>query len=129
MSFRSVIERKLGVTLTKLGLPVVLIDPDGVIHDTDQVTGNALQGQVLNDTTRMSPETGEDISTPDPIVSIRRQSLARIPQDGERWGVRIPLSPVEGAALEDFLCDYDRAREGGGSIGFIRLYLHRPDQT
>lgn len=111
------------------GLPVVLIDPAGNRIDTSENTGDPLTGQVLFDTVRVNPDTGDNMVIGNPVVTLRRSSLSRIPAPGERWLVKIPASSSTTAALDDFIIDSSRAPEGGKSIGFIRLYLRRAKQT
>ncbi len=120
-NLRELIETDLGTTLEgDFSLPVELIDPDGA--------SQSLVGQVLYDTTTLNPETGEPVTVNDPIVSLRRTSLTRIPEDGERWIVRIPTVPSTTAPLEDFMISGDHPLTGGGSIGYIRLHLQRVSQ-
>lgn len=94
---------------------VTLVDPDGVVY-------SALKGQVLYDYRRLDPSTGEVVVTHEPVVTLRRSSLTRIPLDGERWEVRMPVSPVTGAPAVSFLLGAGRAPEGGQTLGFVRLY-------
>ena len=103
------------------GLPVELIDPDGVKYD-------GLMGQVLFDVELVNPDTLE-MTVVERIVSLRRSSLTRIPLDGERWVVRLPVTPSTTAPLEDFVLSEDRASSGGASIGFIKLHPERIIQT
>ncbi len=110
------------------GLPVTLISPDGVTIDTKNGTTDTLVGQVLYDTIRVNPETGEDVIVNNPIVVLRRSSLSRIPIAGERWVVKIPITPSEAADLVDFIIDPTKPPEGGNSIGFVRLYLRKAQQ-
>ena len=120
-NLRELIETDLGTTLEgDYALPVELIDPDGA--------SQSLVGQVLYDTTTLNPETGEAMTVNDPIVTLRRTSLTRIPEDGERWIVKIPTTPSTTAPLEDFTITGDRPTTGGGSIGYIRLHLQRVSQ-
>ena len=109
-------------------LPVVLIDPDGVTHDTSLNDSLPLGGQVMFDSAVLNPDTGDVLVTANPVVTLRRSSLSRVPEAGETWVVKIPLSPVDGAAMNDFVIDPSRSIEGGRSIGFIRLYLRKAVQ-
>lgn len=129
-NLRERVERDLVTSIEKeWGLPVKLVSPDGVIIETSVHTGNALVGQVLYDTVRINPDTGEEMVVGNPVVVLRRSSLSRVPEPGEKWIVKIPTSPSESAALEDFIIDPSRPPEGGRSIGFIRLYLRRAVQS
>jgi hypothetical protein len=129
VNLREQAEADLGFTLEgEFGLPVELIDPDGKIIDTD-LNGDPLVGQVLYDTVRESPDTGEDIISNEPVVVLRRSSLSRVPQAGEKWLVRIPVSPSTTATKETFVLTKDRPPSGGRSLGFIRLYPTRNVQS
>ena len=115
-------EADLAVTLQgEFALTVQLTDPDGIITTAD--------GQVLYDTVTMNPETGETVVANNPIVTLRRSTLSRVPEPGEAWLIKIPTTPSTTAELEDFIIDSDRSPEGGRSIGFIRLYLRRVQQS
>ena len=130
MNLRELVETDLDTTLEgEWGLPVTLISPDGVIQTLKKNTTTRLAGQVLYDTVQQNPETGEIIMVDNPIVSLRRTSLDRIPQDGEKWVVQIPTTPSTTAALEDFVLSPTKAHGGGGSIGYIKLYLTRVNQS
>lgn len=121
MSLRELIEDHLELTLEDpngYGLPVILVDPDGVEH-------GPYEGQVLYDT-RTSMATGIDIVQAvihDPVVTLRRSSLTRVPLPTEknRWAVKIPITPSRTADKVTFILGH--ASQDGGSIGFIRLYL------
>lgn len=127
MSIREEIEAALAETLEDpdcFGLPVLLVDPDGVEH-------GPYYGQVLYDTrvTKATEEEFLEVVDHNPVVTLRRSSLARIPLPTEktRWAVRIPTTPSLTATKETFMLG--RVSEDGGSIGFIRLYLTRPVQS
>ena len=129
MNLRERIETDLKTSLEGVwGLPVVLISPDGEVINTS-LNGGDLFGQVLYDTIRVNPETGEPMVVGNPIVTLRRSSLSRVPVSGEKWIVKIPTDPSETATLEDFINDPTRPVEGGRSIGFIKLYLRRARQS
>ena len=131
VNLREKAEADLATTLEKeWGLPVQLVDPDG--NEITQSFNDAtllLRGQVLYDTVRVDPETGEPMIINEPIVTLRRSSLERVPIAGENWLVRIPVDPSESAAFIDFVISPTKAPEGGRSIGFIRLYLRRAVQS
>lgn len=122
INLRELAESDLSISLEgDFGLPVELIDPDGVKYD-------GISGQVLFDVESVNPETLE-VTVIERIVSLRRSTLTRIPLDGERWVVRIPTTPSTTAELEDFVLSEDRPSSGGASIGFIKLYPERIAQT
>lgn len=129
INLREQIEADLLETLEgEFGLPVVLIDPDGVTYDKSaNDPENDLVGQVLYDTMIENPETGQDIIVHKPVVTLRRSSLGRVPVSGEKWVVKIPIVPQYDAEKVTF--SLERPAEEGGAIGFIRLYLMEIEQS
>ena len=125
-NLRELSERHLSLTLEgPWGLPVNLITPEGVRVDD-------LRGQILYDTVRMNPETGETVVVEDPIVVLRRTTLesrTRVPLAGETWIVEIPIRPEEAADKKQYLISPTRPPEGGRSVGFIRIYLQDLQQS
>ncbi len=129
-NLRKRVEADLETSLEKdWGLPVVLVSPDGEVIDTSENSGDALTGQVLYDTVRVNPETGEPVIVNNPIVTLRRSSLSRVPAPGEKWVVKIPVDPDPDADLTEFVISTARPPEGGRSIGFIKLFLQKAKQT
>lgn len=111
------------------GLLIELIAPDGIKYNTDIETGEPLKAlMTLYDRTRIIPETGEDVIVPEPIVTLSRLSLERIPAPGEKWTVRIQKSPTSEDFL-DYIISPTRAPEGGKSLEIIRLYLQKLEQS
>ena len=130
VDIRELAESDLSVTLEgDYGLPVELTDPNGVIYKTKKDSTDLLQGQILYDQVRADPATLESMVVNNPIVSLRRCSLDRIPLAGETWHVRIPITPSVDAEKVDFLIDADQPPEGGASIGFIKLFLKKAVQS
>jgi len=130
LNLRRLAEKDLGLTLEKdWGLPVILIDPDGNTITKKVDTEEDLMGQVLYDTMSYDLDTGLPKISNNPIVVLRVSSLERVPKAGEKWFVRIPISPVENAEMGNFIFDPTRPPEGGASIGFIRLYLIKAKQS
>lgn len=127
---RALVESDLAETLedpNEWGLPVELIAPDGTIYNTSANDATkSLYGMVLYDTIAQD-ENGMDIVDHNPVVTLRRSSLTRVPVNGEAWAVRIPTTPLTGASLTTFALE--RAMEGGGSIGVVRLYLRSAEQS
>jgi hypothetical protein len=114
----------------EFGDDITLTDPDGTIYDKSAIdpTEN-LRGKIRYRPLRVDPETGEPVIVPGPVVSIQIRALSRVPADGENWQVRMPISPESGAALVDFLLTEDRAIEKHDDMGFIKLYLQKPEQS
>ena len=129
VNLREQIEKDLGESLeSEWGLPVVLIDPDGVKYDTSaNDPTKSLVGQVLYGKKEFNPDTGQDVYINTPIVTLRVTSLARVPVNGEKWGIKMPTSPSTMAPLVDFIFK-GRPLEGGTSLGFIRIYPQKAEQ-
>ncbi len=121
LNIREQIEKDLAETLEgKFGLPVELTAPDG--------TSFTAIGQVLYDRVQFNVETNEDMVVEEPIVVLRRSSLPRIPISGETWHVKIPVIPNRTAPKVDFITSKVRSPSGGGSIGYIKIYLQKAEQ-
>lgn len=130
VNLREQAEADLGETLEKeWGLPVVLIDPDGVKYTTSANDPTApLMGQVLYGKREYNPDTGQDVYVNTPVITLRVTSLARIPVDGERWGVQIPVRPSLSAPMVNFIFE-GRPVEGGASLGIMRIYPQKAAQA
>ena len=121
-------EQDLGTTLEgQFGLPVELTGPGGIeiktsANSPDPLNPLDLMAQILYTTVRVSPETGEEMVTSEPVIVLRRSSLSRVPQDGEKWFIKFPKDPSLTAEMANYALTPGRATEGGRSIGFIRLY-------
>jgi hypothetical protein len=128
MNLRALVESDLADTLEGgWGLPVVLFDPDGDKYDKSANDPTKdLVGQVLYDTLTVDPEDGAEVVVHKPVVTLRLSSLERVPLDGEKWAVQIPITPDPAADKVTFYLE--RPSEEGGSIGFIRLYLMATEQ-
>lgn len=130
MNLRERAESDLGQSLEgDFGLPVELITPDAVTINTRQSDDSVLKGQVLYNSKDVDIDTGLPIVVNNPVVTLRRSSLSRIPVAGENWIVRIPKNPSLTDILIDFALDPSRPPETGQSIGFIKLYLRATQQT
>ncbi|MHA1288297.1 MAG: hypothetical protein ACTSPB_12910 [Candidatus Thorarchaeota archaeon] len=126
MNLRHQIEADLADTLEgEFALPVELISPTGEtqIYKKGSTT-ELLSGQLLFDIRSVDPDTGMPIVVHKPVVVLRLTSLDRKPRPGEKWAVKIRSSITAGASMVAFVLE--QATEDGQSIGFIRLYLTRP---
>jgi hypothetical protein len=83
---------------------------------------------VLYDRVSEDPQTGETVYVTDPVVVVRRSSLDPIPEPGDRLVIRIPSEPREDADHETYLC-FDQSFRGGRSLGLVRFYLTKTEQT
>lgn len=111
-------------------IPVIFTGPDGVIQNTDAATGEELTAvQVLFDYRRVNPETGEPMTVNEPVVTMARSSLDPLPAPGEKWYMQFPTEPDGSATKGKFLLSPTRAPEGGQSLGFIRYYPQRAEQS
>lgn len=129
-NLRQTMERDLGDCLeAEFKMPVELTSPDGEtqIYSVNNPS-QRLGGQVLYFSRRVNPETGETIVINQPVVSLRISSLARVPREGERWFISMPIAPTANALWRQFVFTPDRAPEHGTDIGFIRIYPQRIEQ-
>jgi hypothetical protein len=111
----------------EFGVPVTLVSPDGqTIAAT--VDGRPLVGKVRWAQPEVNPETGIAVAVPNPVVTLRRSSLARVPATGENWWVIIPSGPRSDAAPEHFVLDSAYAVEGSQTLGKVRLPLVKAKQ-
>jgi hypothetical protein len=121
-------ERDLGDTIEgEFGVPVTLISPDGETVNTT-ADGRPLLGKVRWSQPEVNPETGVAVAVPNPVVTLRRSSLSRVPATGENWGVIIPSGPRPGAEPAAYTLDADYAIEGGQTLGKVRLPLVKTKQ-
>lgn len=129
-NLRAAIESDLYESLeSEWKIPVELTSPDGErqIYSANNAT-ELLGGQVLYFSRSENPETGEMMIINQPVVTLRISSLERVPQDGETWYIKMPISPVRGAPKISFVFTPTRASEHGTDIGFIRIYPQRIEQ-
>jgi hypothetical protein len=124
MGLRAQLENDLAESLESpadWGLPVILIDPDGVEY-------TPVNGQVLYDTVS-EDEQGLRVVQHKPVVTLRRTSLTRIPLPSEknRWIVKMREGPLPTSSMRTFVIG--GVSEGGDSLGIIRLYLHGTRQS
>lgn len=129
LNLRESIESDLGESLEgSWGLPVILISPDGETQSTNALDPTKdLVGQVVYSTRELDDE-GIPVVTYKPNVSLRVSSLTRVPQNGEVWAVKIPITPSYTAQKVTFILT-ERPIEDETSIGFIRLYLTDGQQS
>lgn len=111
--------------ISEWGLPVELESPDGVKYDLKKDTEDKLTGQVLYNRTEFNPATGEEISIDEPMVTLRMNSLTRIPAPGENWIIRIPETPDPDAVLVSYALTPTRAIKFNRSIGIMIIYLQK----
>jgi hypothetical protein len=104
-------------------MAVELTSPSG---ETQKYSKNnpdeLLGGQILYFTRRENPNTGEIEVVNQPVVTLRISSLNIVPQNGEKWYIKMPISPVANTEKESFVFTPTRSIESGTDIGFIRIY-------
>ncbi len=128
-NLRAAVEHDLNDSLEgEWKVPVRLTSPDGVDQIYKKGTTTLLGGQVLYFTRRENPNTGEVEVVNQPVCTLRISSLDRVPQDGEKWFIKMPISPVAGEPYEKFIFTPTRPTEHGTDIGFIRIYPQRIEQ-
>lgn len=115
--------------LEEWGLPVELIAPDGTIYDLKKDTQEKLTGQVLFNRVEFNPDTGEEYTIDDPLVTLRIASLPLVPAPGETWLVRIPESPDPNGALVTYSLTPTKAAKFNRSLGYVILYLQKVEQS
>jgi hypothetical protein len=119
---RKLVESDLADTLEgEFGVEVSLTDPDGEI--------STARGQWLFDIVQINPESGEAMIVDNPVIVLRRSSLNRVPIAGETWHVRAPADIHDQTIKTDYVSSYVKSPAGGASIGYVKLYLQRADQS
>lgn len=122
MNLREQAENDLAETLEgDFSLPVQLVTPDGI-----EITA---RGQVIYDQVKINQATGEEMIVNEPVITLRRSSLSRVPLSGEHWLVRYPQSPSESAPLVSGVLSKTRPPDGGASLGVIRIYPQKVKQS
>jgi len=112
----NLMERHLSVTMQGGFSSIIkLKDPDGNEFES--------LGQVVLNTQKFNPDTGETIVVNNPVAVIRNSDVSRVPKNNEKWLVNIPITPTENAERRDYMLSGDRAPESVNIIGFTRLYL------
>lgn len=130
-NLRAQIEKDLHVSLEgQWKISVELTGPNGEtqIYSKNNPT-ELLGGQVLYFSKQENPETGEMIIVDLPVISLRISSLDVVPQAGENWYIKMPISPIAGAEKQSFIFTPTRSPEHGTDIGFMRLYPQRIENT
>ena len=125
---RAVIEKDLAHTLEgDYGMHVEMIDPDGVDRSLNTL-GQPVMGRFIYDHAELSPD-GMTVIVHAPVLTLRASTLTRIPQSGEHWIFRCPITVYNQAVLITFLLDPDRPIYDGKSLGILRIYLTTPTQS
>jgi hypothetical protein len=129
MNLRALAESDLQYTIEgEYGMRVSLTAPDGTLINKDK-NGNPLMARITYCQPRMDSNTGMMTIVDNPVVTLRRSSLTRIPATGENWKIVIPAGPREDAASVTYLLDSSRPSGQGKNLGIIRLYLIEVEQS
>lgn len=123
-NLRAAIEKDLGESIEgEWKIDVELTDPDGNVQTMSaNDPTKTLGGQVLYFSQPVNPITGEVMIVNMPVVSLRVSSLDRVPANGEKWFIRMQVSPLAGADKVSFVFTGTKAKEHGTDIGFLRIY-------
>ncbi len=112
------------------GLPVILVSPDGVEYSKSFLDAEKdLVGKIDRSTFSFNPDNGESVIVQKPVISIRINSLERVPKDGEKWVVKIPEKNQPTDAKIDYVLCNDKAVEMNTTIGYVKLYLMKVIQV
>jgi hypothetical protein len=130
-NLRQAIESDLHDSLEgEFKINVVLISPDAEEQNYSLLDpGERLGGRVQYFSVQESPTTGAPIVVDQPIVCLRIASLIRVPQPGERWIIKMPVSPRVGATISSWSFNVDKSSMHGTDIGFIKFYPQRMEQS
>lgn len=129
-NLRERMERDLGTMLEDyengFGLPVVLVAPDGTeqefsANDPDTPRTIPLTGRITWARYEQNQETGMPMRIDNPIVTLRKSSLDRVPVAGERWMVKIPEKPEVDADKKTYFMEH--APRLGDSFQWIQIPL------
>lgn len=115
LNLASLSERNLETTLEKYGRTVEYTGPDNFEGSS--------KGRVVMDRRELNPTSGEIVFVEKPVVILRRSTMDRIPQDGEKWVFKMPVDPADDAPLCEFILDSSKALRGGRTAGIIRVPL------
>lgn len=105
----------------QVGVKVVLIDPDGKEYKKSALEPlEDLKGWFVQESLAYDLKTGVDIISDKPVLSLRIRSLERVPQDGEKWIVKV-ATKLDSEELKAYVLA--GAPKNSKTIGFINLGL------
>ena len=61
-------------------------------------------------------------------MTINLEDLERIPEDGENWALFLPSNPLD-PSTKDMACTYERPPTVNESIGFIKIFCVKLEQS
>lgn len=102
------------------GATMYLIDPDGVRH--------TVVGQLVYSYIKTDPQSGDDVVVQEPVITLRKSTLTRVPVNGEKWFCQLPDAPPS-TDLLNYGLTADRANMGNNSLGIVKLYPKKVKQS
>lgn len=105
----------------EVGQKVVLIDEDGREYEKSALNPeNDLKGFFVSESLEYDINTGMEVVVDAPVLSLPLRALERIPQDGEKWFIRIQTDP-----FSDDLTSFTVSGppKNSKTIGYINLKL------
>lgn len=105
----------------QVGVKIVLIDPDGKEYVKSALEAlEDLKGWFIQESLEYDLKTGVDVISDKPVLSLRIRSLERVPQEGERWIIKV-ATKLDSEELKSFVLA--GAPRNMKTIGFINLGL------
>jgi hypothetical protein len=105
----------------EVGQKVVLLDDEGREYDKSALNPeNDLMGFLVSESLEYDINTGTEVLVDAPVLSLPLRALERIPQDGEKWIIRVQTSPFS-EDLTSFTLS--GPPKNAKTIGYINLKL------
>ncbi len=103
-------------------LPVVLIDPDKVVHNTAKGTTDPLLGDARAESAPFDPDLGGNVLVKKVTITIRILDLDRVPKENETWIVKYPGTLLKEGPLVTAVFTPNHDDVGGDSLGYIKIF-------
>lgn len=124
---REIQETAEEVISEEFGSRVTLLDENGVTYDKSALTPQEdLKGMIFNESTEYDINTGVEVISDRPVVSLAIRHLTRVPEAGEKWMVSVQLSPFSEDMTSFMLSGPPKNAK---TIGFINLRLQKLSQN
>jgi hypothetical protein len=105
----------------EVGVKVILIDPDGKEYTKSALDPDKdLKGWFVQESLTYDFQTGVDVVSDKPVLSLRLRSLERVPKSGENWTIRVATKPDNDELKSFILAGAPKNRK---TVGFINLGL------
>ena len=125
ISERALMEAELAdIVEGEFAYPIKVTTQDGVSRE--------LFGHVNFDARKEQSTSNGPIIVNEMVVTLRRtscQDRLLFPQQGDRVEMLIPRDPYTGALRYSYICENSKAPEAGRTIGTIRLYPKKAQQS